>query len=512
MAFMSIVFALSSLVMVELPASPDPKPIPIRGLVVDGLALDRPVAGADVWLAEIQLPGDGRRSGMELWWTYVTKPDEGTTPILVHTQTNAVGQFTLDVPAEAVARRSPFPLAVWTALGWPGNAYHLSSPTESCAGRRPAARACSALISTDGNYLLGPDHNPVASARVTPARFADITIPEPLGRSLGATTDATGRAILAGPTAEGIDEVRVEATGFGTQLLQVTSSEFGIPNSRKQTTTRGATTFSLAPVGRLAGRLVAPGNEPIVGVTVRAATQVGGYAGTGIVGTAEVTCDTQGRFEIPALAAGRLTLRLGFDPKQSTPLRGEPEKNLAIAAGRTNEITIPLRPTLEVNGSVVEKETNRPIAAVKVILNGRYGGDGFAISDANGKFAGRIIRELTQPYGWAVRIPAPFYYPTDQAEAPQGMPPRGSDSLTLPVTTLPRGVDVKGSVRDENNKPVTSAEVDAIWTSGDEMAQATLTRTDQAGNFTLNGVDPLAELLYRIEWFCQHRHLTYCSS
>ena len=66
MAFTSIVFALSSLVMVELPASPDPKPIPIRGLVVDGLASDRPVAGADVWLAEIQLPGGGRRSGIEL--------------------------------------------------------------------------------------------------------------------------------------------------------------------------------------------------------------------------------------------------------------------------------------------------------------------------------------------------------------------------------------------------------------------------------------------------------------
>jgi hypothetical protein len=66
MAFTSIVFALSSLVMVELPASLSPKPIPIRGLVVDGLTLDRPVAGADVWLAEIQLPSGGRRSGMEL--------------------------------------------------------------------------------------------------------------------------------------------------------------------------------------------------------------------------------------------------------------------------------------------------------------------------------------------------------------------------------------------------------------------------------------------------------------
>ena len=122
------------------------------------------------------------------------------------------------------------------------------------------------------------------------------------------------------------------------------------------------------------------------------------------------------------------------------------------------------------------------------------GGDSFAITNSKGTFAGRIVRELMQPYGWAVRVPTPFYFPADQAEAPQGMPPRGSGNLALPVTILLRGVDIKGSVRDENNKPVARAEVEAIWMSGDEMVQTTLTRTDQTGSFTLTGVDPLAEL------------------
>jgi hypothetical protein len=134
-------------------------------------------------------------------WTYVTKPDEGTTPILVHTQTNAVGQFTLDVPVEAVARRSPFPLAVWTALDGSEMriAYH-RLPRVAIVDDPPLVLALHSSARTEIT-LLGPDHNPVANARVTQARFADITIPEPLGRSLGATTDATGRAILVGPTA-----------------------------------------------------------------------------------------------------------------------------------------------------------------------------------------------------------------------------------------------------------------------------------------------------------------------
>jgi len=54
------------------------------------------------------------------------------------------------------------------------------------------------------------------------------------------------------------------------------------------------------------------GKEPIRGVTVRATSQVEGYVGSGIRGTAAAACDDQGRFAIPAIAAGRVTLDLEF--------------------------------------------------------------------------------------------------------------------------------------------------------------------------------------------------------
>ncbi len=58
----------------QLPASADTKPVPITGVVVD--ESDRPVANADVWLAEARPPEEGRRAGMELWYISLTGPCE----------------------------------------------------------------------------------------------------------------------------------------------------------------------------------------------------------------------------------------------------------------------------------------------------------------------------------------------------------------------------------------------------------------------------------------------------
>ena len=79
---------------------------------------------------------------------------------------------------------------------------------------------------------------------------------------------------------------------------------------------------------------------------VRATTQVGGYAGSGQGGTAEVGCNAEGRFEIPEIAVGPLTLMLTFDRENGTRLRGEPPQRLLVNAGRMSQVTIPLRPTI----------------------------------------------------------------------------------------------------------------------------------------------------------------------
>ena len=93
---------LPILMLVQLPPSPDPKPLPIAGIVVD--ASDHPVPGAEVWLAEAVPPAEGRRSGTELLAPVPAGPVAGESPALGHARTDAAGRFTVEMPAAVVAR------------------------------------------------------------------------------------------------------------------------------------------------------------------------------------------------------------------------------------------------------------------------------------------------------------------------------------------------------------------------------------------------------------------------
>ncbi len=246
---------------------------------------------------------------MELWWLTTTRPDEGSTTVSDHLSTDAAGRFTFRVPADAVARRSPRPLAVWAATSGAGIPPRLAAPTAHRPGRRSAGSHRVGRAGRTDLTILSPDGKPVAGARVTPIRAGGLPIRPRLTFALETTTDAEGRAVIACLTPEVLGAVRVEAPGFGTQVIQTPRPEPGIPVSGIPVSgipklPAGGVTVTLAPVGRIVGRLVAPGGEPIRGVTVRAASQVGGYAGSGQTGSAVVACDPQGRFEIPAIAAG----------------------------------------------------------------------------------------------------------------------------------------------------------------------------------------------------------------
>ncbi len=362
-------------------------------------------------------------------------------PILVHARTGADGRFALDLPAEAVARRSPPPLVVWAATRGPDvRVAFRRLPRVVLADDPPVRIELGPAVHTDFTILTA-DRKPAAGARVALIRLGELPVPEPLGRTLGAVADAGGRVAIGGlESALVAARVQVEAAGAGIQEQEIPDGRWF--DARYRTKGEGPKPVVLATVGRVAGRLIAPEKAPIRGVSVRATSQVGGYAGSGQGASARVPCDEQGRFEIPAIAAGRLELALEFAPAQDCPWRGEAPRGLIVRAGRTTEVAIALRETIRVRGLVREHGTNRPVAGIKVALNGDHGGDRFAITGADGRFAVRVLRDVSQPYGWPLRFPSPLYRPADAIEVPQRMPPAGEAELNLPPSELRRGVDV----------------------------------------------------------------------
>lgn len=478
---MSVVTLLLSItVSAQLTPSADPGPIPIAGVVVDPSGNPAPDVG--VWMIDSLPPSVYRWFGDELSWMELSsKRGVGLPPVCLETRTDSAGKFALEVSAEFAARHWQSPLALVAIR--PGNGLAIKRLPVPMSLERTRVNVALAAPERTVIRVLDPAGKPVAGATVLPSEIDDVPIPDAPGRQLGGTSDSEGRVVLASVPRSLLREILVDAPRLGKQRIRIEPVHVA--------------EIRLAPVGRFVGLLTAPANQPIQGVTVRASTLVDGYEGSGHGGLAEVTRDASGRFEIPAIAAGMLTLEIVFDPWSDMGLRTEPYRGIVLAAGTSTELTIPLRPTVKITGSFREQGTTRPIAGILVALNGMFGGDHFAVTNAGGNFQGFITRENSQPYGWAVRVPDPFFRPSVSKETPQRMPLPGTDLLVMPTVEQPRGVDVPGTVVDEAGHGVAGATVEATWRHGTGRTQFVISRADARGRFALHGVDPVAELTYR---------------
>ncbi len=164
--------------------------------------------------------------------------------------------------------------------------------------------------------VLGPTGQPVEGARVSPVYFEwrerellvfgsiyHLAIPGEIANRLAVRTDAQGVAKVAGLPSGGLGYTRVEAPRFGTQTVMLQGKRSGPLEAR------------LGAVGRLVGKV--KGDDPAAahGLRVRVETHpkppsLGHPFVYSPSGAAEAIIDTSGQFEVPALAAGMLSLSL----------------------------------------------------------------------------------------------------------------------------------------------------------------------------------------------------------
>ena len=392
--------------LAQLPASPDPKPVPLAGMVVD--ASGRPVANADVWLAEASRP-----------------PDEagrfGTGALVVDPQRAGRGRPAGPRPrpdrcrgairarGTGRGRRAAFAAAPGPlGGGGPGRSdpRRLAPPAPHRPGRRPARADRAWVRRARASSSSWPRPEAGAGARVVPTRPGELTDPRAARASRLPPTPRRGARRDRGPGARRSGEVRVEAEGSARRRWRFQIPGFKILDNKKE---------AAEPIDHRAGAGRADRRadwsrrhgEPIRGVTVRAVSQVDGYAGSGAAGRPRSPATNRGGSD-PGHRRGDASRSSWSSTRRGArPCAARHPTGLVVEAGRATEVAIPLRETVRSRGLVREDGTERPIPGVKIILNGSFGGDRFAMTDAEGRFAGRIFRDVNQPFGWPIRIPSP---------------------------------------------------------------------------------------------------------
>ena len=361
-----------------------------RGREIAGVVCDekkQPSAGATVWLVDATAGASGKDGAI----------------VLEKTRTNKNGHFHVTLPRD------------WLQTPWewrvePGLLAHQpghrptgvildreSMPPESgiTLTLRPAARADFRLLQPDGKPLAGcavtakdlaVDHvrgpvsiddtkrAPTRSIGIEKEQISDavpqgrvirsdhISLPADLATILNATSDAQGHVRLPDLTLADIAGIRTASSKFGRQEFTLSF------NPRTQKWFKPwPSRLSVYPVGKVVGRLIAEpassaGNQRfLLSSFVFSAPREKGMT---VVGVASMTSDAQGKFEVPALAAGSIyaqsfvpgKLLLEFVRKDPTILK----------EGETLKLELPLKPTVHVRGLTRERGTGKPLAHVRL--------------------------------------------------------------------------------------------------------------------------------------------------
>jgi RNA polymerase sigma factor (sigma-70 family) len=481
------------------------------GVVVDSAG--KPVAGADVWLAHVP----------------VTLPD---VEVLDHCTTDADGRFRVTTPAlwfetphsarqelGLIAHKAGRRIA---ALGFTRSSIPPSTGIRLVL--QVAAQTSLRIVDASGKPIEGAqvelqtlacDHIQTdiseeyardlgkqfkSNVRAAPIGYAvarqSIAVPRELSRRVSGRTDERGVALLPDLERADLAGVGVTADKFGTQSANM-SLRAG-PSDTVDDSPLFPDTLGLLPVGRAGGRLTGTAASTAKGLRVRVVTREdmeNGQPKRGHLyrgGTAEVTADAQGRFEVPSLAQGSLSSQVSFPEGATVRAQEHASSTIKVTAGQRTNISIPLQTAVRIRGVVRERGSGKPVAGVRVFVI--YGNDTAETvkTDSQGhySFLGLAGQIYTAPW-----VPREFLsLGRADVRARITQVPRGKTEYEVPPIELTRAATLRGVVIGADGKPLPGAKVHAAWTGDNyqfgyenQPNEKTLT-TNEHGEFALTGL------------------------
>jgi protocatechuate 3,4-dioxygenase beta subunit len=217
------------------------------------------------------------------------------------------------------------------------------------------------------------------------------------------------------------------------------------------------------PAARVAGRVVTmlPG-VPVDGLvaTYQDSHQPGVYRASSNFG-ARVKTDVDGRFVFDGLGEGTVNVFVHGEG-ENTDWTYRAAKDVTLAPGATAEVTIELIRGIDVEGTVVERGSGRPIEGAQVGVYGPFRPRTGAMTtgartDARGRFHYRLPSGET--YFYVMGPPAGYARLPDDESSRTVTIPEGADRYEVPPIELAPAVTVRGTVVDAAGAPVAGARV-----------------------------------------------------
>ncbi|MBN2294866.1 MAG: hypothetical protein JXM70_20730, partial [Pirellulales bacterium] len=460
----------------------------------------KPVEGADVWIC---------RSERTIY---------PTIKVVAHAKTDSSGEYRIEVPIKKLAElnysnwlhsmvyKSGYCPAFegvsshfnrWQ-MNWISRGYSTDFSSqlagEVFANEQPLKLCPTTKVSIK---IVGPDKKPVANAKVihSPAvgwgiECWDDDLRKHFEKDLSSTTDADGMVTLRVAP-------RDESLG-----ITVKSHRYGQQNFRWRNQSPPLT-INLQPTGSLVGRLVADDAKVVAGRKLRFSARVSKrdpYGQETPNGSDVVITDDKGRFRVPAIIEGRLSIHANdFEPLGS-PYHAIIPDDIYIAAGQTTDIEIPLKKATEVTGKVVDQSSGKPMAGMKIdvqqeVFNrqGIYNHKTIT-TDAKGQY-----RIFLLPGEATFESRLKQYYTSPGIHRSMGFTkrltiPEGRSTYELPLFKIIRGVTLRGKVFEESGIPIANVLINAtsqMQNGSDANAPYTLPHavSDENGNFTLEEID-----------------------
>lgn len=441
-----------------------PPPTPIAGVVVD--ISDRPVGNAEIYLV-----GDLTGGASKTLW-----------------QGRSDGQGKFEAPrTKGIVEGPPFLSSTHLTLFAyrAGDCLALAEVTIRQQTTDDPVRLVLRPSAGISVRVVAPDRTPVRGARVKVSEWVGYRrLSEDLSEKLAAETDEGGHARLVAFAPEDIRWLKVSTPDHGVQLASLSSN------------TEPEFLVILSPVGRLRGRILAGRGQDAAGIIVRggSAPSIPGLPDH-VQGTFEAISDATGRLEVPALAAGRLSL---FYFRNSRSIGTSATRGLTtrrIDSGKPTDIEISMRQGLPMRGLVRDRETGAPIAGALISVGDPFDFGAMVVrTDGTGHYEavlgpGRVRFRV---------IDAGAYRRPERSDQEIATIEEIAEPVELPPVDLIRGASVRGFVFDESGKPVAGANVEAVGIDGEVISRESgftrVLKTNQRGEFLLENVLPDAPI------------------